>query len=67
MRLHMNAKRDPQAALTAVPTGMAARLLGCCSATLHNWRRRKLIGYQETSAGRYLWNVHEYLATVKRG
>jgi len=63
----VKSKRDPQTALTAVPTGMAARLLGCCSATLHNWRRRGLIGYHKTSSGRYLWNVNEHLAAAKRG
>ena len=52
---------EARKALTRVPSGMAAQMLGVCTKTLRNWHERGLIDAERTRAGRFLWNVSAYL------
>ena len=52
---------DPLAEAT---TGLAMRTLRVTDVTLHSWRRRGKIRARQTAAGRYLFDVREYLDRV---
>ena len=57
----MKPDSKPNSAPHDAPTGMAARILQCHPATLHNMRKRGAITYTKTATGRFLWNIQEYL------
>jgi predicted site-specific integrase-resolvase len=52
---------DARTALTQVPTGMAAKLLGIDPRTLYVWRDRGKIEAERTRTGRMLWNVAQFM------
>ena len=52
---------DARKALTKVPTGMAARMLGVDPRTLYAWRDRGKIAAEQTRSGRFLWDVAGYM------
>lgn len=52
---------DARKALTRVPSGMAAEMLGVTVQTLRNWHKRGRIEAERTRAGRMLWDVARYL------
>jgi DNA-binding transcriptional MerR regulator len=50
-----------QAELRRASTGLAARLLGCCTQTLRAMEARGEIACTRTASGRRLWNVADAL------
>ncbi len=48
-------------AMSACPTGLAARTLGCHDQTLRSMARRGEIKFTRTASGRFLFDVAEYL------
>jgi predicted site-specific integrase-resolvase len=57
---------DARKALTRVPSGMAAEMLGVTVATLRNWHKRGKIEAERTRAGRLLWDVAGYLESESK-
>jgi predicted site-specific integrase-resolvase len=47
--------------LERCPSGMASRLTGVTTPTLHNWRRRGRIEAVQTATGRWLFDIRPIL------
>jgi hypothetical protein len=52
---------DARTALTRVPSGPAATLLGVNQATLRAWQKTGRIKGTRTASGRWLWDVAAYM------
>jgi hypothetical protein len=59
-------KIDVQTALTRVPSGMAARLLGVDRQHLYKLKKRGEIEFEITASNRCLFNVSAYVESKKK-